>query len=147
MKDPKTWLFALFAAFISIPFSLSSQHQLIIESFGFNPPQATLLACVTGIVGIMSTFTGVTIASRIPNSIAWVGIMCFVPSLLGVLLVNFLPWHGKVGLLFCLWIIGTHGVLRVNKGLSNPRNQPLTLLVLYWLCRGCRKRRPGIQRE
>ena len=114
LKDPKTWLFALFAAFVNIS-SVTSQLQLIIESFGFNPLQTTLLACVTGIVGIMSTLTGVTIASRIPNSIAWVGVMFFIPSLLGVLLVNFLPWHDKIGLLFSLWIISTHGVLHKQR--------------------------------
>ena len=111
LTDPKTWLFALFAALINVPSSRSSQHQLIVESFGFSQLQTTLLSCVSGVLGIMSTFTGVTIASRIPNSIAWVGMMCFVPGLLGVFLVNFLPWHDKVGLLFSLWIMSAHGVL------------------------------------
>ena len=115
LKDPKTWLFALFAAFINISSSVSSQHQLIVESFGFSQLQTTLLSCVSGVIGMISTFTGVTIASRIPNSIAWVGIIFFVPSLLGVLLVNFLPWHDKVGLLFSLWISSTHGVLRKQR--------------------------------
>jgi hypothetical protein len=49
-------------------------------------------------------FTGVTISSRFPKSIAWVGIVYFVPNLFGVFLVNFLPWHDKVGLLFSVWM-------------------------------------------
>lgn len=109
LTDPKTWLFALFSAFGNIPNSLTNQIQIIIVSFGFNPLQTTLLGSVSGSVEIVTIFTGVTIASRIPNSIAWVGILFFVPNLLGVFLVNFLPWHDKVGLLFAVWmtIVGT----------------------------------------
>ena len=106
--DPKTWLFGLFAAINNVPTSLTNQLQIIVVSFGFNTLQTTLLACVIGVVVIVSIFSSVQIASRIPNSIAWVGIAYFVPSLLGVLLVNFLPWHDKVGLLFSVWIARTH---------------------------------------
>jgi MFS transporter, ACS family, DAL5 transporter family protein len=106
--DPKTWLFALFAAFNSVPGTVLNQLQLIVVSFGFNPLQTTLLGCVYGVIIIVLVFTGVTIASRIPNSVAWVGIAYYIPSLLGVFLVNILPWHDKVGLLFSVWITGTH---------------------------------------
>jgi MFS transporter, ACS family, allantoate permease len=110
--DPKTWLFALFAAFNTVPGTVVNQFQLIIVSFGFNPLQTTLLGCVSGVIMMVSIFIGVTIASRIPNSIALVGIAFYIPTLLGVLLVNFLPWHDKVGLLFSVWITGRHAVLR-----------------------------------
>ena len=110
LTDPKTWLFALFSILDNIPNSLTNQIQIIIVSFGFNPLQTTLLGSVGGVVEIMTIFTGVTIASRIPNSIAWVGISFFVPNLLGVFLVNFLPWHDKVGLLFAVWLTSTYDV-------------------------------------
>jgi hypothetical protein len=110
--DPKTWLFALFAAFNNVPNSVSNQLQLIIQSFGFNVLQTTLLACVSGVFEIVTIFTGVAIASRIPNSIAWVGILYCIPCILGVFLVNFLPWHDRVGLLFSVWITSTHEVLQ-----------------------------------
>jgi ACS family allantoate permease-like MFS transporter len=113
LTDPKTWLFALFSIFDNIPNSLTNQIQIIIVSFGFNPLQTTLLSSVSGVVEIVTIFTGVTIASRIPNSIAWVGILFFVPNLLGVFLVNFLPWHDKVGLLFAVWLTSTHDVPRI----------------------------------
>src|SRR5229473_4284091 len=111
--DPKTWLFALFAAVNNVPNSVSNQIQLIIVSFGYNPLQTTLLASVSGVIEIVTIFTGVTIASRIPNSIAWVGISYFVPNLLGVFLVNLLPWHDKVGLLFSVWLTGMYDVLHL----------------------------------
>ena len=108
LTDPKTWLFALFSALGNIPLSAVNQHQIIVLSFGFNPLQTTLLGCVTGGILIMTILSGVTIASRIPNSIAWVAIAYFVPNILGVFLVNLLPWQDKVGLLFSVWITGTH---------------------------------------
>ena len=108
--DPKIWLFALFAAINNVTISLTNQLQLIVVSFGFNPLQTTLLGCVVGVVLIVAIFTSVQIASRIPNSIAWVGIAYFVPSLLGVFLVNFLPWRDKVGLLFSVWIARKHDI-------------------------------------
>ena len=109
--DPKMWLFALFAAINNVSTSLINQLQLIVVSFGFNVLQTTLLGCVVGVVFIVSISTSSQIASRIPNSIAWVGIAYFVFSLLGVFLVNFLPWHDKVGLLFSVWIARKHDIL------------------------------------
>ena len=110
LMDPKTWLFALYAVFSNVPATVVNQLQIVIVSFGFNPLQTTLLGSVYGILGNLSIFTGVTIASRIPNSIAWVGIAYYIPGVLGVFLVNFLPWHDKVGLLFSVWITSTHGL-------------------------------------
>ena len=112
LTDPKTWLFSLYTIFNNIPNSVSNQLQIIIVSFGYNPLQTTLLGCVSGVVEIVAIFTGVTVASRVPNSIAWVGIAYFIPSLIGIFLVNFLPWHDKVGLLFGVWITSTHDVPR-----------------------------------
>jgi ACS family allantoate permease-like MFS transporter len=111
LTDKKTWLFALFAALDNIPNSLTNQLQIIVSSFGFTPLQTTLLGCVPGVIEIVAIYTGVTIASRIPDSRAWVAIIFMVPNILSVFLVNFLPWHDKVGLLFSVWLSGTHHFL------------------------------------
>jgi MFS transporter, ACS family, allantoate permease len=106
LTDPKTWLFALFAALYNVSNSLTNQNQIIVSSFGFTALQTTLLGCVDGIVKIATIWTGVTLAARIPNSRAYVGFLYFIPNLLGVLLINFLPWSDKVGLLFAQWTTG-----------------------------------------
>ena len=36
LRDPKTWLFALFSAIDNIPNSLTNQRQIIVSSFGFS---------------------------------------------------------------------------------------------------------------
>ena len=106
LTDPKTWLFALFVALDSLPNSLTNQRQIIVSSFGFTNLQTTLLACVDGVVEMVTIFTGVQLASRFVNGRAYVGAAYFVPNLLGVFLINFLPWSDKVGLLFSQWLTG-----------------------------------------
>ena len=112
--DKKTWLFALFAALNNVPNSLTNQLQIIVTSFGFTPLQTTLLGCAPGVIEIVAIYIGVTIASRIPNSRAWVAIISMVPMILSVFLVNFLPWHDKVGLLFSVWLSGAHDLLPLS---------------------------------
>jgi len=120
LTEPKTFLFALFAALDNVPNSLTNQKQIIVSSFGFTPLQTTLLGCVDGIVEIVTILTGVTLASRIPNSRAYVGFIYFIPNVMGVFLINFLPWSDKVGLLFAQWIngVGTTGFVLALSWLS-----------------------------
>ncbi|KAI0651041.1 MFS general substrate transporter [Trametes meyenii] len=106
LTDPKTWLFALFSALDNVPNSLTNQRQIIVSSFGFTNLQTTLLGCVDGLIEIVTIFTGVQLAARIPNSRAYVGAIYFIPNILGVFLINFLPWENKVGLLFGQWLTG-----------------------------------------
>ncbi|PPR01815.1 hypothetical protein CVT24_001679 [Panaeolus cyanescens] len=106
LLDPKTWFFALFSALDNVPNSLTNQRQIIVASFGFTPLQTTLLGCVDGVIEIITIWTGVTLAARIPNSRAYVSFIYFIPNIVGVFLINFLPWSNKVGLLFAQWTTG-----------------------------------------
>jgi len=106
LLDPKTWLFALFSALDNVPNSLTNQQQIIMSSFGFTDLQTTLLGIVSGFVEIATIFTGVQLAARLKNARAYVGFFYFFPTILGILLVNLLPWSDKIGLLFGQWITG-----------------------------------------
>ena len=106
LLDPKTWLFALFAALNTVPYSTGNQYSLIISSFGFTHLQTTLLGCVGGVVSIVTIWSGIRLAACFPNSTAYVGACYFVPNILAVFLLNLLPWHNKIGLLFSFWVIG-----------------------------------------
>ncbi|KAG1838582.1 MFS general substrate transporter [Suillus subalutaceus] len=105
LKDPKTWIFALFSALDQIPNSLTNQRQIIVTSFGFSDLQTTLLSCVDGFVEVATIWTGVTIVSRIPNSRAYVGAVYFIPALVGVFMIELLPWSNQVALLFAIWLV------------------------------------------
>ncbi|THH32217.1 hypothetical protein EUX98_g1977 [Antrodiella citrinella] len=121
LADPKTWIFALYSALDNVPNSLTNQRQIIVASFGFTNLQTTLLGCVDGTVEIVTIFTGVHLAARYKNGIAYVAAIYFLPNILGVLLVNFLPWGDKVGLLFGQWLtgVGTTGFVLSLSWLSN----------------------------
>ncbi|KAF7345820.1 MFS general substrate transporter [Mycena venus] len=100
--------------------SLNNQVQIIVSSFGFTNLQTTLLGCVPGVIEIATIWTGVAIAKRM-NSRAWVAFAYLIPSLLGAILVNVLPWTDKVGLLFSVWlpVVGTTGFVLSLSWLSS----------------------------
>lgn len=106
LLDPKTWLFALFSALDNVPNSLTNQRQIIVSSFGFSNLQTTLLGCVDGLIEIVTIWTGVSLAAKYPDSRAYVGFVYFIPNIIGVFLINLLPWDNKVGLLFAQWTTG-----------------------------------------
>ncbi|KAF7800177.1 hypothetical protein EIP86_011424 [Pleurotus ostreatoroseus] len=106
LADPKTWLFALFSALDNVPNSLTNQRQIIVSSFGFSYLQTTLLGCVDGFIEIVTIWSGVTLVAYLRNARAYVGAIYFIPNILGVFLINFLPWDNKVGLLFGQWLTG-----------------------------------------
>ncbi|KAH9929350.1 MFS general substrate transporter [Fomitopsis serialis] len=121
LRDPKTWLFALFSALNNVPNSLTNQGQIIVASFGFTYLQTTLLGCVDGVIEIATIWTGVHLAARLKDGRAYVGAMYFIPNIIGVLLINVLPWSNRIGLLCAQWLtgVGTTGFVLSLSWLSN----------------------------
>ncbi|KAH9483910.1 putative transporter PB10D8.01 [Psilocybe cubensis] len=104
LLDPKIWVMAAFTAFAYVGNLLTNQRQLIINEFGFSPIKTTLLGCVDGVVEIVTIWLGVTLASRRSIGRGYAAALMFGPALLGTILVNKLPSHDKVGLLFSYWV-------------------------------------------
>ncbi|KAF8891290.1 major facilitator superfamily domain-containing protein [Infundibulicybe gibba] len=104
LKDPKTWMLALFAAVANVVNALTNQRQLIVSQFGFTTIQTTLLGCVDGVVEILVIWLGVTLASQKRVGRAYAAAIMFIPAILGAILVNALPSHNKIGLLFSYWV-------------------------------------------
>ncbi|KAJ3517410.1 hypothetical protein NLJ89_g522 [Agrocybe chaxingu] len=104
--DPKVWVMALFAAVgqVNVVNSLTNQRQLIINQFGFTPIQTTLLGSVDGVVEILTIWLGVSLVAIPALGRGYTAVMCFVPALLGSILVSTLPSHNRIGLLFSYWI-------------------------------------------
>ncbi|KAJ3809061.1 MFS general substrate transporter [Lentinula aff. lateritia] len=133
--EPKTWLFFIFSIFDNIPNSLTNQGTIIITSFGFTTLQTTLLGCVSGVIEIATIWSGVEISSRIPNSRAYVGAVYFLPSLLGVFLVNLLPWSDQVGLLFSVWL-GTIQITAFATTAGHTKKVTMNAVMLCGYCIG-----------
>ncbi|KAF8912083.1 major facilitator superfamily domain-containing protein [Gymnopilus junonius] len=94
LLDPKVWVMAAFAAIA----------QIIVNEFGFSLIKTTLLGCVDGVVEILTIWLGVTLASQRYIGRGYAAALMFIPALLGAILVQKLPSHNKVGLLFSYWI-------------------------------------------
>ncbi|KAJ7729403.1 MFS general substrate transporter [Mycena maculata] len=101
LLDPKTWLFALFSGLANVP--KRNQSALIIASFGFTTQQTSLLGCVLGVVEALAIWTGVIICAR-TGSRTWIIFLYCLPNILGIILVNTLPWGNKIGLLCSVWL-------------------------------------------
>ncbi|KAF8633855.1 hypothetical protein AX15_001226 [Amanita polypyramis BW_CC] len=104
LTDPKTWLLALVAALSQIFNSITNQRQLIIEEFGFNLIQTTLIGCVDGVVEILAILAAVMLAGFPKIGRAYGCVLPYIPAILGSILVQTLPRKNRVGLLFSYWI-------------------------------------------
>ncbi|PPQ73355.1 hypothetical protein CVT26_015447 [Gymnopilus dilepis] len=93
LSDPKVWVMALSAAVANLCNSLTNQRQIILNQFGFDLVQTTVIGCVDGVIETSQRFIGRGYAA---------GLMS-IPALMGVLLVRELPSHDKVGLLLSYW--------------------------------------------
>lgn len=92
------------------------RHQQYTEQL-----QTTLLGCVDGVIEIATIWTGVHLATRFHDARAYVGVVYFIPNLVGCVLINVLPWTDKFGLLCAQWLtgIGTTGFVLSLSWLSN----------------------------
>lgn len=102
--DPKTWLIAFLAALGNVFNSITNQRLIVVSMFGFTPIQTTLIGCVDGVLEIAYIYFAVTIASHRKLGRGYTGAMMFLPAILGAILLNTLPQHNKIGLLFSYWL-------------------------------------------
>jgi hypothetical protein len=100
---PDTLQFIVCKSRSDFPESASIQRHIIVSSLGFTALQTTLLGCLDGVVTIWVRVTG---AAKILNRRAHMAALYLIPDLIGVFLVNFLPWDNKIGLLFAVWTTG-----------------------------------------
>ncbi|TFY71367.1 hypothetical protein EVG20_g1640 [Dentipellis fragilis] len=124
LKDPKTWIFAVFAAVTNLLNSLTNQRQIIVNEFGFNTINTTLIGCVDGLVEIVAIWIAVTVASAWPNGRIYAAVLCFIPSIVGSVLVSVLPFHLKGGLLVSYWLSSKPYLLPIAKTLTEDNHVP-----------------------
>ncbi|KAJ3820434.1 MFS general substrate transporter [Lentinula raphanica] len=89
LRDPKTWGFALFSGISNVTNSISAQAPLITASFGFTYLQTSLLGIVSGLIEIVTIWTGGVYRSDI----------YILPNIAGLLMVNLINWNDRIALL------------------------------------------------
>ncbi|EJD36466.1 MFS general substrate transporter [Auricularia subglabra TFB-10046 SS5] len=124
LRDPKTWLFFLFAAVSNLQNGMGVQYSIIIKSFGFTTLQTTLLNIPSGVAQIMGITLGCYMLRKMPNSRAYLAILFFMPSVLSAILLMTLPFHNKVGLLSSFYVMSFGGA-------------PSFVFVVTWVASTC----------
>lgn len=109
LRDPKTWLFFLFATVSNLQNGVGVQYSIIISSFGFTKLQTTLLNIPSGVAQIMGITLGCYMLRRMPNTRAYLAILWFMPSVLAAILLMTLPFSNRVGLLSAFYVLGFGG--------------------------------------
>ncbi|KAG6868696.1 hypothetical protein C0993_011926 [Termitomyces sp. T159_Od127] len=102
LRDPKTWLLALFVASANLFNAVTNQRQIIVKQFGYTLGQTTLLGTVDGAVEILVIFGVVSLIPYLGH--CYSAILSFIPPVIGGILLITLPSDDKVGLLFSYWI-------------------------------------------
>ncbi|KAJ7598052.1 MFS general substrate transporter [Mycena floridula] len=111
LTDIKLWLFFLFAAISDLQNGLGTQYSRVIQQFGFNQLQTTLLNRLV-VRSLKSSVTfGMYIFRCFPNSRTWISILFWIPNILGALLLMLLPQSNKVGHLIGLYLMSGGGVV------------------------------------
>jgi len=132
LRDPKTWLFALFSASAMVPASILNQRQIIVASFGFSRLQVTLLGCVDGVVTITTIYTGTWLAARFPNSRCYVAVAYIIPDIIAIFTMNLLPWSNKIGLLFSQWAASNSFFCEIMNSTDNRHKLRLSTMLYQW---------------
>ncbi|KAG8958436.1 hypothetical protein FRC00_002762 [Tulasnella sp. 408] len=110
LTDPKTWLFALFAAVANLQGGLGIVFGLIIKDFGFNTLETTLLGMPVGAAMVIAIIIGTILIRYFPNSRCLLGIIGFIPCSICCFLLMYLPWENKAGLLVAFYLCATNGL-------------------------------------
>ncbi|PVF93087.1 MFS general substrate transporter [Serendipita vermifera] len=98
LKDPKAWIFMLYAILGNFVGGTSVQYSLIIKDFGFSVLQTTLLNIPTGAHQIIFVTFGMYMLRKYPNARGWISIISYIPSIIAIILLIALP-NTRVGLL------------------------------------------------
>ena len=70
---------------------------------------------------VLTIWIAVTVASTRLVGRGYGGALMYVPAILGALLVNLLPGHNKVGLLFSYWVSGAGEAIILTRSCPHAR--------------------------
>lgn len=104
LKDPKVWLFALYAIFANIPNSVTQQRSILITELGFDTLQSALLNIPTGVLEIICIPAGTLLVSKCKLNRALVMNLWTIPSLVGSAMLIGLPQDDKIARLVGVYL-------------------------------------------
>ncbi|EGV65460.1 hypothetical protein PSN45_002361 [Yamadazyma tenuis] len=102
LRDPITWLFALFSFLIMLANNLNYQQNLLYVSLGVSNLGSTLVSVAGG--GFASAFAvfGAILTHYFPNNSFWICVVGCLPSIAGGIAMVTISWSNKLALLAML---------------------------------------------
>ncbi|EKD15036.1 uncharacterized protein L3040_003764 [Drepanopeziza brunnea f. sp. 'multigermtubi'] len=107
--DPKSWLLCFLAFFLCLPGGgLGSFGSIILQGFGFSTFETLLLGMSQGAFMFIFLVFTVTWSVKFRNGRCISIAICQIFSLIGCLMIKYIPPHNKIGRLAGLWLIGAY---------------------------------------
>ncbi|KAG8855945.1 hypothetical protein FRB91_001465 [Serendipita sp. 411] len=119
VKDPKAWIFMLFAVLANFVGGIGIQYSLIIKDMGFSVLETTLLNIPSGGCMVITVTFAMWMLHRYPNARGWISVLSYIPSIISVILLITLP-DNRIGLLVAFYCI-------------QLGNTPAVVLSLSWI--------------
>lgn len=107
LKDPITWLFALFSFLVMLSNNLYYQQNLLYVSLGVSNLGSTLVSVAGGGFSTLFAFSAALLIYFFPNNSFWICIYSCLPCIVGGIAMITLPWSNKLGLLAVLVLAGS----------------------------------------
>ncbi|PVF97423.1 MFS general substrate transporter [Serendipita vermifera] len=102
IKDPKAYIFMLYAVLANFVGGIGIQYSLIIKDFGFNVMQTTLLNIPSGACMIIVVTFSMWMLRKFPNARGWISVLSYIPSIISAILMIALP-NTRIGLLIAFY--------------------------------------------
>ncbi|KAI2637233.1 MFS general substrate transporter [Hypomontagnella submonticulosa] len=110
VTDPKVIVLGLISFVNAIASGGLSFGSLIIQGFGFNPLQTTLLNLPLSAVQVVAQLGSGFLAARIRSSRLHIGSLAMIPPIVGTVLINQLQPENRWGRLVGVWLLGSYPV-------------------------------------
>ncbi|KAK1962740.1 MFS general substrate transporter [Colletotrichum sublineola] len=109
-KDPAVVILGLISFVNAIASGGLAFGSLIIQGFGFNPLQTTLMNLPLSTVQVVAQLGAGFLTSKIPSSRLHIATVAMVPPIIGTLLINQLHLDNIWGRLAGVWLLGSYPV-------------------------------------
>lgn len=109
LKDPVTWLFALYAATSMLANNMNYQQQVISTSLGVSTLNSNLITVAQAGYSTVAFIIGSWLMTRWKNGLCYLSVLYNIPAIVGGVLAIALPWSNKIGILAGCIIVHTDG--------------------------------------
>ncbi|KAL7908502.1 MFS general substrate transporter [Trichoderma velutinum] len=144
VTDPRTYLYAFMALFITLPTPIVKFSSLVISGFGYTNFQTMLVAIPGGAIAFVLVWIGAVGPRIFPNTRSVFGVFLAVVPMIGSILLLTLPQSASWGIVVSTWLAGCTapplgqavGLMASNiKG--NTKKSVVSAIFFVFYCVGC----------